>query len=47
MGPFDETGHGATELTSCSDPGLTRFKVGLYDDQPNTGQRVRPRPIVQ
>jgi PEP-CTERM motif len=27
---------GATELTSYSDPGLTHFKVGLYDDQPNT-----------
>jgi hypothetical protein len=28
--------NGATELTSFSDPGLTRFKIGLYDDQPNT-----------
>lgn len=27
---------GATELTSFSDPGLTRFKIDLYDDQPNT-----------
>jgi hypothetical protein len=27
---------GATELTSYSDPGLTHFKIGLYDDQPNT-----------
>jgi PEP-CTERM motif len=27
---------GKTELTSYSDPGLTHFKIGLYDDQPNT-----------
>jgi hypothetical protein len=27
---------GTTELTSYSDPGLKHFKVGLYDDQPNT-----------
>ena len=28
--------NGATELTSFSDSGLTLFKIGLYDDQPNT-----------